>query len=248
MTMFAEQFLNASKNVNFANCTVLGKPDEVNNRFFEYFILKKDYFPDKHVNFEQIVGSTHHSDYIGLTWLEMLHQLKRRANYLDILDDEKLTFYTDPNIFHSDGLGEASVVFYNGKGYISEGHHRICIAKFLYACELIPNNTLGPMKVSYVEYNKHDLMRFLAIVEDHFNTLSLGSQIYKIGVEESSQPGHPIYLLMCQTRSGKSFEIRCNTLDELKRQYIDNRDYPRGKISNFFHLIGQKLKLMIRVA
>jgi hypothetical protein len=242
-TKLAEKVLNDSIKADFADDRVLGKPDEVGSDFFELHIIKKEHTPRGFVDLNKVVGSEH-SSYVGLTWLEMLNNLVRRENYLYSLSEEMLKFYTEPSLFNKEGVADANITFYNGQGYIGDGNHRICIAKFLYVSGLIPKNSLGPLWITNIRYNKFDLLRFLKVRDDFIKSVSSSTQIYNIGARKGNIDGRPIYLLLCKTRSGKEFTVECADINALEKSYVEYLYHPKGLMSRFiqsiFHTIGFK--------
>ena len=89
--------------------------------------IKSHYWSDRHsVNVFSVVG-TAHPDYIGLTWLDFLHQGKRmRAN--QALLGRNPIYYDETTVKAPSML----YVSLNGKHWYvnGDGNHRTCIAKF----------------------------------------------------------------------------------------------------------------------
>lgn len=91
--------------------------------------IKSHYWSDRHsINVFSVVG-TAHPDYIGLTWLEFLHQGRRmRAN--------QHLLQSNPSYYDETEVKAPSMLYIslNGKHWYvnGDGNHRTCLARFYF--------------------------------------------------------------------------------------------------------------------
>lgn len=91
--------------------------------------LRKHYWADKaSVNVFRVVG-TKHQEYVGKTWLELLHSGKRMSHNLPY-QERNPDYYLETKPRHPD----MHFVTLDGLNYYigSDGNHRTCIAKFMF--------------------------------------------------------------------------------------------------------------------
>ena len=123
------------------------------------FIVASKTFEDQVIDLRTIIGSTirhKHED----TWLKTLRYLNRRVSNFDNFScTEIIEFYINPDYKRKQRSYAWHIVFINEDGFISEGHHRTTIAKFLSTLEHIDHCITIP-KVTYYDVDIKSLKKF----------------------------------------------------------------------------------------
>jgi hypothetical protein len=154
MTKICKDLLSDPASKELFNIKVFDPPEGYSD-----FIIASKTFEDEIIDLRSIIGSTKrykHED----TWFNTLLKLRDGINYLDRFTcDETIRFYMDPDYKKADRSDYWHIVFINQDGFISEGHHRTTIAKFLSTFGLIDHHISIP-KVTYYEVDLESLKRF----------------------------------------------------------------------------------------
>jgi len=123
------------------------------------FIVASKTFEDQVVDLRTIIGSTKrykHED----TWLNTLRYLKRRVSNFDKFScNEIIEFYINPDYKRKQRSYTWHIILINEDGFISEGHHRTTVAKFLSTLGFIDHCITIP-KVTYYDVDIKSLKKF----------------------------------------------------------------------------------------
>lgn len=98
----------------------------------------------------------------GTSWQDFLcnlnHEWYKLPEY-DTSDNQIMQYFVDPSIRH-EPVDPWTIHDINGVGYISEGHHRTTIAKFLHSLGNLPPEIKGIKYVKYMSFNEEDALRY----------------------------------------------------------------------------------------
>jgi len=201
---------------------------------YENFIIEKKIYKDHIIDLRTIIGSTMRSKHEDI-WLNTLSKLKRRKSNFDKYScDEIIKFYIDPNYMRSARSHGWHIVFINKYGFISQGHHRTTIAKFLSTIGLIPHNITIP-QVTYYNVDMKNFRNFKRlnkklsllkkIVGNNFHCrISVKNDNYKISyflsinMQENDDLIEPLY-----EKKFSSFKDLKVSLFQYLREYCQKR-------------------------
>ena len=154
MTKICKDLISDPASKELFNTKVFDPPEGYSD-----FIISSKTYEDRIVDLRTIIGSTmryKHED----TWFNTLKYLKRRKSNFDKYScDEIIEFYVNPNHKRTQRSYTWHIIFINENGFISEGHHRTTIAKFLSTLGLTDHHISIP-KVTYYEVDLESLKKF----------------------------------------------------------------------------------------
>ena len=152
--MLCKSLLNNTNAKNIFSKKVLEPPQG-----YQKFIVGIKSCENELIDLRTIIGSTKRHKYED-TWYNTLLYLKRRkSNFDNYSCDNILEFYTNPNYMGTQRSYGWHIIFINKKGFISEGHHRTTIAKFLSTLGFI-NHYITIPNVTYYDVDLKSLKKF----------------------------------------------------------------------------------------
>ena len=154
MTSICKDLLDDPRAKKLFNTRVFDPPKD-----YRDFIVSSKTFKDQVIDLRTVIGSTirhKHED----TWLNTLRYLKRRVSNFDKFScNEIIEFYINPDYKRKQRSYTWHIIFINKDGFISEGHHRTTIAKFLSTLGLIDHCITIP-EVTYYDVDIKSLKKF----------------------------------------------------------------------------------------
>jgi len=126
------------------------------------------------IDIATVVGGTH-PRYVGNTWFECLNNLRTQATIDNLNCNEirpSILYYTDIEYRNNSCRDPWTIDVINGISFITQGHHRSIISKFLSSVDLIQKEQFGLDSVNYIEHNEK-YFRHYCKLEKFINSLPI---------------------------------------------------------------------------
>lgn len=133
---------------------------------FSPFITKETIHYNADYDVQKVVGGDKGKRGDG-SWrdffLNLNHHWYRELAY-DTDDKTILQYFTDPSIRNKDRDDPWTIHEIDGIGYITQGHHRTTIAKFLHALGYLPHTIAGVHEVKFMDFDEESALRYTRLV------------------------------------------------------------------------------------
>lgn len=147
--------LDKIKDVPFKDDVMLPHPSLINLNYYDFITSTKKEINAK-IDISTVVGGSHRS-YVNKTWFQCLNSLRSQAA-IDTLNCNEVRpsvlYYTDIEYRNNSCEDPWTVDVINGVAYITQGHHRSIISKFLSSVDIIQKEQFGLNEVRYIEYSE----------------------------------------------------------------------------------------------
>lgn len=196
---------------------------------FSSFITKETIHYDADYDVRNVVGGDKGKKGDG-SWrdffLNLNHYWYRELAY-DTDDKTILQYFTDPSIRNKDRDDPWTINEIDGIGYITQGHHRTTIAKFLHALGYLPHIIAGVHEVKYIDFDEESALRYTRLLHK---------------IDELKKNTNNDYIIQVEVNSDEVSRTKINNVETIvyRQTYTIVGDTVERKIDGEWLLLEQR--------